>query len=344
MSRESNEMAKLSEVTYIKTMDADSLECVILDGSWPCVVRKNEFKVGDLVCYLTIDSFVPNSLCPFLTKPGKEPKEYNGIKGEKLKTVRLRKQLSQGLVLPLSTLLASGTTFKRGDFIGDILGIQKWEAPEGFVSGDAKGNFPLSVPKTNEERAQNLVCDIKEWFDQGLLFSCTEKVHGTSVSFIWNNGEFEVCSRNLSLKPDDDSTYWKQAIHYEIESKLKAIGRNIAIQGEIFGFKISGNQYGKTNQDLAVFNVFDIDKNQYMDHFEMMKFLAIMGLKNVPIISYAMLLPSSNVDELLAYAEGVSLLDGKSRREGVVFKCISDPSIHFKLVSNSWLLDGHDDR
>ncbi len=82
---------------------ADLIETAVVDG-WKVVVKKGEFQIGDAVVYCEIDSWIPTEVAPFLTKPGKEPRVYNGIKGEKLKTVRLRGQLSQGLILPIESV------------------------------------------------------------------------------------------------------------------------------------------------------------------------------------------------------------------------------------------------
>jgi RNA ligase (TIGR02306 family) len=94
-------LASVQEITYIKPIpDADAIECAIVNGGWPVVVKKGEYNVGDLAIYLEIDSWVPYELAPFLSK-GKEPREYNGVKGERLKTVKLCGALSQGLLLKL---------------------------------------------------------------------------------------------------------------------------------------------------------------------------------------------------------------------------------------------------
>lgn len=82
---------------------ADKIEVAVV-GGWKVVVKKGDFKKGELAVYLEIDSWVPTEVAPFLTKSGHEPKEYNGVKGERLRTVKLKKQISQGLLLPISVL------------------------------------------------------------------------------------------------------------------------------------------------------------------------------------------------------------------------------------------------
>ncbi|MBV5347784.1 hypothetical protein JZU46_06185 [bacterium] len=88
---------KLSPIT-----GADRIECAEILG-WECIVPKGEFKEGDLCIYIEIDSWIPHELAPFLSK-GKEPKTYNGIKGARLRTVKMKGVVSQGLILSLSVL------------------------------------------------------------------------------------------------------------------------------------------------------------------------------------------------------------------------------------------------
>jgi RNA ligase (TIGR02306 family) len=97
-------MRKLATVRKIDALEpidgADLIETATI-GGWKVVVKKGEFSVGQLAVYFEIDSFIPTELAPFLTKEGKEPREYNDIKGERLRTVRLRGTCSQGLLLKL---------------------------------------------------------------------------------------------------------------------------------------------------------------------------------------------------------------------------------------------------
>ena len=99
-------MATIRKIDSIRPIPgADAIECAIV-GGWTCVVKKGEYTVGDLAVYLEIDSWVPTELAPFLSK-GKEPRVFDGIKGERLRTVKLRGQLSQGLLLSLGVLPAN---------------------------------------------------------------------------------------------------------------------------------------------------------------------------------------------------------------------------------------------
>ncbi len=165
--------------------------------------------------YCEIDSWIPNTVAPFLTKPGHFPKVYNGVEGQKLRTVRLRKQVSQGLLLPMSVLVidydtAPGEICISSEFIpdsasgacvvdmvgvdvSDILNVQKWEAPPEFTSADARGTFPSFIIKTDQERVQNCYGKMSELFET-TTWEETEKCEGSSMTVYQRFGDFGVCS------------------------------------------------------------------------------------------------------------------------------------------------------
>ena len=104
MQNTERKMATIRRIDAVQEIEgADKIEVAVV-GGWKVVVKKGEFKKGELAVYLEIDSWVPTEVAPFLTKAGNKPKEYNGVKGERLRTVKLKKQISQGLLLPISVL------------------------------------------------------------------------------------------------------------------------------------------------------------------------------------------------------------------------------------------------
>lgn len=93
-------MAWVSKIVDIKPIENADQIVAYRVGGWWVVDKKDAYSIGDMVVYVSIDSWVPNVLAPFLSK-GKEPREYNGVRGERLRTVKLKKQLSQGLLLKI---------------------------------------------------------------------------------------------------------------------------------------------------------------------------------------------------------------------------------------------------
>lgn len=328
-------MRKMATVRRIDAInpipDADSIECAVI-GGWKVVTKKGEYKPGDLAVYCEIDSWIPNELAPFLSKG--EPKEYNGIKGERLRTVRLRKQLSQGLLLPYSIL---GRIGAEDEDVSEELNIQKWEAPVNpQLAGQVKGNFPSRIPKTDQERVQNLGKYLEQYADQ--VFEVTEKLEGSSMTCYMIENEFGVCSRNLDLKRDENNTFWKVAIELDIEAKLrKARIANAAIQGELIGPGIQGNIYNLTKHTFRVFDIYDNEAGEYLLPETRKDVVKELGIPHVPVLGYFNLL--ADMDFLLETAEGNSLLNGKQEREGLVYKA-AQGQFSFKAISNKYLLKG----
>ena len=340
-------MATIRKIDELRPIEgADAIECAVI-GGWTAVVKKGEFNVGELAVYLEIDSWVPTSLAPFLSK-GKEPREYNGVKGERLRTVKLRGQLSQGLLLPI-TVLAVKTD--SGNYLGDWdqfeghdvserLGIQKWEMPmNAQLAGMARGNFPSEIPKTDQERVQNMKLEIAHAAANGLQFEVTEKLEGSSMTVYLIDNQFGVCSRNLDLKETEDNTFWQVARRDGIEEKMRAVptGSDFAIQGELIGPGIQGNIYKLTQPEFRVFDVYNISGGFYMNPAPRRELIKSMGLLHVPVIWNTWEL--SEVDAILAQAEGRAWLNGNQEREGIVYKQV-EGGMTFKAISNKYLLKG----
>ena len=333
-------MATIRKIdALLPIVGADAIECAVV-GGWTCVVKKGEFNVGDLAVYLEIDSWIPTELAPFLSK-GKEPRVYEGILGERLRTVKLRGQLSQGLLLPLEPTCANiESELIEGLDVSLPLNIVKWEMPmNAQLAGMAKGNFPSLIPKTDQERVQNLKKEIDQANTDGLCFEVTEKLEGSSMTVYLIDGVFGVCSRNLDLKETEDNTFWQVARRDGIEAKMRAVptGGDFAIQGELIGPGIQGNIYKLSKPEFRVFDVYNISGGFYMNPAPRRVLINVMGLLHVPIITTYSLAPCGTVDELLLWAEGPSAITLTQEREGIVFKQVNG-GMTFKAISNKYLL------
>jgi RNA ligase (TIGR02306 family) len=353
-------MARIVSVdSTVKHPNADSLDIVTV-GGWRCVTKLGEFKQGDLAVYLEIDSWVPHIIAPFLSK-GNEPREYNGVKGERLRTAKLRGQVSQGLLMPLTVLPRSlgfempltvlprslGFEFSKvngsavGEDVSHWLGVQKWEAPiPAQLAGQVVGTFPSWGKRTDAERCQNLSNEIAEAYNNDIKFEVTIKLDGTSMSAgVSPDGEFHVCSRNLSLNLDQiGNTYVDVAKMYDLENKMKALNRPLMISGEIIGEGIQKNQEKIKNQEFFVFNIWDPIRSEYLSRDERMSIVTQLGLKHAPVLHQSVTLRElglEKIEQLLKFAEGPSL--NAASREGVVFKTI-DGTFMFKSISNEWLI------
>lgn len=334
-------MATIRKIDALRPIEgADAIECAIV-GGWTVVTKKGEYNVGDRAVYCEIDSFIPTAIAPYLTKPGHYAKTFEGVEGERLRTVKLRGQLSQGLLLPYATC---GKICAEGEDVSELLGIVKYEAPvPAELAGEVKGMFPSVIPKTDQERIQNLKTELAEWLtNDELHWEVTEKLEGSSMTVYMRDGEVGVCSRNLDLKPNADNSLWRAANKYNLPAKLIGIGRNIAIQGEIVGNGIQGNIYQMRDQDFLVYDIYDIDAGRYFTPGERKAFVAEHGLNHCPVLAYSARLTDTlgltNMDQILKFAEGKSVMGMIGcEREGLVFKC-HEKQVSFKAISNKYLL------
>ena len=339
------QLATIRRIAEVKPIEGkDRIVSYRVDGWW-VTDTKDKYQVNDMVVYLEPDSWVPNTLAPFLSK-GKEPREFEGVKGERLKTIRLGGVLSQGLLLPVSTVEQDGVDgqeypFIEGSDVTELLGILKWEKPiPAQLRGQIRGYFPTEIPKTEAVRIQN----VRDWetLVQSHTFEVTEKLHGSSCTFYLDNEDvFHVCSRNLDLKEDANNAYWKVARQLDIENKMRLENmQGCAIQGELVGEGINGNQYGIKGLDFYVFNIYGANNKAYFSVFVRTACVEAMGLKQAPELDVVL---SSDIQEMLLKAEGKSLING-SEREGFVLKSQHDTSLIIKVISNKWLLGGGDDQ
>ena len=339
-------MRKLATIRKIDSIrpipDADAIECAVV-GGWTVVIKKGDFKAGDLATYVEIDSWIPTELAPFLSK-GKEPREYNGVRGERLRSVKLRGQLSQGLLLDRFVALDKVGEIHEGMDVSDLLNIVKYEPPvPACLAGKARGGFPSFVPKTDQERIQNLTIEHAEWVTAGLTWELTEKLDGSSMTVYVNEQDQGVCSRNLNLYDTEGNTLWQVAHRDQIITALQDSQRNLAIQGELIGEGIQGNHYKIKGQSFYVFDIYDIDKGLYLTPKERRDFCEFHELLHVPVIDTASHLSlGETIEGLLKHAEGKSRLNPQTDREGLVFKC-NEKQESFKTIANSYLLK-HGDR
>lgn len=340
----------VSEVQPIE--NADSIEKVKIKDWW-VVSEKGNFKPNDFCVYFEIDSLLPvdNPAFEFLSKHTTpktaiiDGEEHVGY-GYRLKTIKLRGQISQGLALPLSSNVFPADriceTVKEGDDVTEMLKIEKYEPPiPAHLSGIVKGSFPGFLPKTDEERVQNLGGVVDKI--QGEVLYITEKLDGSSVTIYKKDGVLGVCSRNLELMDTPENTLWEIARQYDLANILPD---GYCIQGEIMGESIQKNTLKLKGHELYVFNVFKIDEHKFLDFNEFIKFCSDYKLKNVPIIDNGHNL-DTGVEGLLKLADGQSLLNENAKREGIVLRPTVEKQVEndgvmmrlsFKVISNTYLL------
>ena|SRR4030042_1821508 len=334
-------LATIQQITALNSIpEADNILVASVLG-WKVVVRKEDFKVGDLCVYCEIDSILP------------EKPEFEFLRNKKfrIRTIRMRGQISQGICFPLSILpkdYPKDIPLEVGVEVTEILGIEKYmpQIPAN-IAGLAKGNFPSFIPKTDETRVQVLQDILTR--HKGKVCYVTEKVDGTSATYYLRDGEFGVCSRGLELKETEENLFWIMAKKLDVEKKLRDFGKNIALQGELIGQGIQKNNLKIEGHKVLFFNVFDIDGYKYYDFEEFKKMIESLGLETVPILETDYVL-DDNIDNIIEKSKGLSVVNPKVFREGIVIRPLKEEidlqlsqgfgngRVTFKAVNPDYLL------
>jgi len=326
-------MRKLASIQKIKSLEpisgADSIEMARVLG-WQLVVKKGEFQVNDFCVYFEIDSILPE----------RAEFEFLRPRSFRIKTIKLRGQISQGICFPIS-ILPNDFTIEEGKDLTEFMDVKQFEAPIPFyLAGIKKGPFPDFIPKTDETRAQTLIEILKQ--HQGEKCYITEKLDGSSITIYLKDGSFGVCSRNLELVEELENSLWKLARELDIENKLKLLGGNFALQGEAVGKSIQSNTLNLKGHSIYFFNIFDIDNQTYLNFKDFKETIQKIGLETVPIIKEDYIL-NPDMNALVELSIGKSLINKDGWREGIVVRPITEKKLEgerfsFKVINPNFLL------
>lgn len=359
-------MAKLASIRTISKLkpiaNADAIEAAVIDG-WEVVVKKGEFKEHELCVFFEIDSFLP--MIPqfeFL----KNTKKMNGVEGYRLRTIRLRGQLSQGLALPLSDF-SLGDILTPGDDVTELLGVLKYEKPiPPALAAQARGHFPPFLKKTDEERIQNISpYELQAMAD--VPFYQTLKRDGSSLTIYCRNADPEhdpeesvmlgymlgVCSRNIDLKPTEGNKFWGAARNTGLDVILPILcherGQQLAIQGELYGEGIQGNPHKIAGLNFEIFNIWDIDNKKYLPPDAVFGIIGQLKERGANVnyvphneVPAPLRFYGLTAAELLTKADAAYKDPDGSFNEGHAYKSaveVDGKIVSFKVVSNHYLLD-----
>lgn len=350
---------------------ADRIELAMV-GGWQVVVQKGLYVPGSKAVYFEVDSLLPLDHPAFASLGGVSSKLKFTIDDKpyaRIKTMKLRKQLSQGFCVPLSEVGCDRAVV--GWDATSHLGVIKYEAAGEKALNGTPGNpkagttalgFPKFVPKTDQTRVQNITVQFAQARDKGELFEKSFKLDGSSLTaFIKDDETIGVASRNVGFRVHDETIPFFTAVKKFLQGKgwkrtikaddnaftqmaekaglLTALlndGRNIAIQGEMVGPSIQKNFEGVAENEFYCYDIYLIDEQAYMLPTERHQFCIEHGIKHVPLASsHAVTLPA-DVATAIADADGPSGLKGKYR-EGFVYKSMTR-DFSFKVISNAYLL------
>jgi RNA ligase (TIGR02306 family) len=321
---------KLASIEVIKEIaphsNADSLEIAKVLG-WQIIVRKGEFKAGESVVFIPIDTILPDAEWSAFLKKGDKPIRLN--------TIRLRGEYSQGLVQPLSILPEHVRGWQEGADVGGELGVKKYEKEiPACLSGEVAGAFPTSyAPKTDEDNGLSHPEIVKHTLSKPCV--ATLKLDGSSCTIVVVDGNItHVCSRNLSLKESASNGFWIAARKLTIPP-----GANCVIQGELMGPGVQGNQLKLTEPTLVVYQIRDLTNGKWLRYIDMAQVCRDkFQCKWVPVVTVTL---DETIEHLQSVADIVTLPDGKPA-EGIVVRPIDGEAmgigrpLGFKIINRNY--------
>ncbi len=353
---------KLSSVQKIIDLQpiegADKIEVATVLG-WQVVVKKGEYKIGDLCAYIQIDTIVP------------DVPEYEFMRERKfrVKTIKLRKQLSQGLIVPLPGKMSN---WKVDEDLTESMGIKKYEKPDNNpleryekprmpkvwykklvcqfkynylykafpkLQRLSRSPFPKHlVSITDEERIQNTPKTLELY--RGKKFVVSYKLDGSSITIIhsksFGKSKFRICSRRFELhdKTNDWYRVFKSTnFNFEILKLVEHFKTNdIIVQGEAIG-KFNGNHHNLQSEQIRLFNIYVNGKR--LNQLEFSEVCKSMQIPYCPVYRVTEL--NHTLQEILKESEIQDVINPHVPAEGLVWRCIED-NMSFKVINNNYLL------
>lgn len=272
-------MSNLATIQKIKDVrkhpGADALDIVKVLG-WEVVTKRDEFKIDDLCVYIVIDTILPE----------KPEFEFLRNKNFRIKSIRLRKEYSNGICFPLSILPPDSLiSLEEGNDVTDVIGVKKYEKPiPAELAGTAIGHIPGFVIVTDEKNLRSYPNAVPEMY--GRPYYITRKEDGSSGTYFIKNNTFGVCSRKIHLQENEFNGFWRMAKKYDIENSLRKEfpEYDIAVQGEVIGPGIEKNKLGLKDLEFHLFNLFDITSRCYFDYARTVEFTMKYNIPMVPMV------------------------------------------------------------
>ncbi len=351
-------LASIQKIIDIQPIEGADMIVKATVLGWDVVIKKDEFKVGDLVVYIQIDTIVPET----------EQFEFLRERKFRVRTIKLRKQISQGLIIPVDKFMKG---LKEGDDVTTLVGVKKFEKvdnnPERFekprmpkvwykkwvylfkynflykafpsLRKKQRSTFPTHlVSITDEERIQNIPQILKSY--NGKNFVVSYKLDGSSITIIHSKvmgkSKFRICSRRFELhdKKNDWYRVFEQTdFKYEILKLVNHFGTpDIIVQGEAIG-KFNGNHHNLPSEKIMLFNIYV--KGKRLNQKEFLDACIKMNIPHCP--KYKETVLNHTLEEIIKESEIKDLLNPNVDVEGLVWRCVED-NMSFKVINNKYLL------
>ena len=347
----SRKLASIQRIWKTEPIEgADKIELAYVLG-WQCVVNKGQFKPMDLAVYFEIDSFLPiRPEFEFLRASSYKNSDLLG-EGFRLKTMKFRGEISQGLLLPIDVFAELPADIGLNTNVTELLGVRKWEIEErATTGGTVVGQLPRDIPHTDETRVQAMPELIQEF--AGLEYYISTKMDGSSHSIGVDENGFHVTGHNYEYKDDGKCSFYnlvnERGYKEKIETFAKKEGLNVfTVQGEFCGAGIQQNRLKLKKPEWYVFTIRENGKRVGLER--MLKICEELGFNAVPVEEVGTDLPAKypTVEALLARADGDYPNGGK--KEGIVIRptepvfCpLINAELSMKIVSNKYLLKNNE--
>lgn len=340
---------KIESLSPIENCDNIVLARVL---GWDVVVRKYHdnfqdkmvFSEGDFCIYIPIDTIVNNKK-PWFSFIGHT---------KKIKTRKIRGVYSQGLILSMDDIKNvpgfDGIKMEEGFDVSDILCVGKYEKEKLYyiskndfltkVQQDKILGFPVHlISKTDEDNLRSKNKALLELIGKEVVV--TQKQDGSSMTCIWRSSkksdgtikyEFELAKRNISIWKVVDGLTVHEINDYMVdyakqEDLISLFHTNVALQGEFCGPKICGNRLDLSEYHWYIFNIKNLDTNEYYGRDQIIEICQTKSLEVVPELSRLFVDEETTIEFFQNLANQVKYpkVDNSDEGEGIVIR----PTIPF---------------
>lgn len=316
---------------------------------YECVVKKDFYKLNDLVVLIYPDNVLPDD------EWAVSYKKYAPIR---VKAIKLRSFVSFGIIVDKNTfpqfkdLDAEKDSDKIGLDVAEIIGVKKYESPidTSCYPNAKKGTKPgdtMPFPKTDEDRWQSL-----RRLDSmlGSVVDVSLKVDGTSSTYYYNRADnmFGATSRTMDLDIDIPNVYTNNILKHDLKNKLKQYcidnEVDLAIRGETYGRKIqvfNKNPYCKLNNDIFFYSVFNMTTGAYEHKGSKHYFVNVckeLGLPIVPILEEDVVLTRELINKYDTELKNIVYDKCSNGPKGEPFEgvVIKGPGFSFKVINKHY--------
>lgn len=309
--------------------NADRLEIGRVEGlDFQFIVGKGEYEPGDWVVYFPVDSVLPQSL---IEKLG--IKHLSGKQQNRVKTVKLRGKISQGVVIPANDVFEAVRcigVFSIGDDVTEILGVTKYEPPPVFENGANLLPLPYGMNPYDIQGYERYPEAVAQLMD--MKCEITEKLEGMNFSITVNvHGEVWVNQRNFTIQEIDghEHAFWATARKMGvIEAAHRCLGaysypaETLTLYGEFLGPNVQGNYYRLMKHTIRFYDITAgyrfLSPNDAYTHT--VHSGANLSMPWVPTLWHGMLREYLQGRTIAEASNGPSAFNPSVAREGIVIK------------------------